>query len=60
MIAFQPQAEAKLRFYDRWIDESSRLTMNGEENREYRATNSGHMANKARARQAQNAENMMM
>ena len=60
MISFQPHAEAALRFYDRFVDENSKLTLNAEEHAEYRASGSIHMANKARARQAQNAENMML
>ena len=60
MIAFQPQAEAKLRFWDRFVDENNKLTLTPEEHREWKANGHASMANKARARQAQNAENMMM
>ena len=31
MIAFQPQAEAKLKTYDRYVDEDGKTTLNIEE-----------------------------
>ena len=31
MIAFQPQAEAKLRFYDKYVDKEGKTTLNIEE-----------------------------
>ena len=50
MISFQPQAEEKLRFYDRFVDENEKTSLNPAEYEEYKSTGKTRMAQKNKAR----------